>query len=150
MHRPDGGENFLYRARLGKANLEKRRAAGVQPFRKLCRDTAVEVEAVRTAVEGKRRLAPDLPLERGHIPFRQVGRVGDDEVISTGNRFEQIAQMVVHRRAQPPRVFAGHLERVRADVRSGDGGIRVFELHRNRQNAAAGAKVQRAHATLQP
>ncbi len=130
--------------RLSSPNLEGDGAAGQEMLAGLVQEGADDDGAVRAAIEGGERVAPDLPGEGGDFPGRDVGEVRDDEGVPAGNGGEEIAleEADAVREAEPGRILGGKGERIRGDIDGIDGGIRPLGGEGEADDAAACAYIE--------
>ncbi|KAJ1684282.1 hypothetical protein LUZ63_020575 [Rhynchospora breviuscula] len=140
-HSQLGGERQV-RRQLRLADLHDQRAAGGQPVARAGEDPAVDVEAVRSAVEGEQRLVlARLAGQQRELSGGDVRRVDAQDVDATAQRAGQgVVQVTGGDRGPPAQVRA----------RAGDGRrVQVGGVHPGDGDAAQHQGGHRADAAAQ-
>lgn len=127
------------------ADFHHQPATRLEMVRRCGNDAPHEVEAVAAARECQTRLAPILPGQPGHRLRGDVGRIGEDQVVTAPFQpVEEIGPYEPHASGQPvvPDVAAGDRERFRREVRGVESGAREAVGGDDRETAGPGAQIE--------
>ena len=143
MSPADAFEEGADLARLPVAHLQQEQASVLQVGARFVREARVELQARRPGEERRGGL-PFPHFGREGLVVADVGWIADDQVEALAEEGrEAVAQHEAHVGLEKSRVGARRRERLRREVDGGHGPSGPLELERDRQDARAGAKIQR-------
>ena len=89
--KPRRPKKLKYRIGLGRADLDQEMASGHQELACAVGDPPIGRKPIRPTVERPQGIVPgDLPGQRGDLPGRDIGRIGHDQVVASGNPLEPV------------------------------------------------------------